>query len=221
MNIFRKEKSPIVNVPKNIMSLVIGRFKENTYIVSNKNECILIDPGNDAKKIIDQILKNNLTPVAILLTHGHFDHIGGVNEILEKWDLTIYGGKNSNAFCNNPQYHYGSPKISINKTIHEQDDNTEIKLINYRIKFMATPGHTMDSCFIIFEDLNCIFTGDTLFYHDIGALRFATNNKEQMRLTLKKIKELRDSYLIFPGHNNFSTIGEEKINNPYLIKDLI
>ena len=174
-----------------VKKIVVGMLEENCYIIENNNECIIIDPGDEANKIIENI---RLTPIAILITHRHFDHIGALEEISNKYNIPIYEYSNLK-----------EGKLSIG---------------SFDIEVIYTPGHTDDSTTYYFKDEGIMFTGDFLFKGSIGRTDLKTGNMKKMQKSIRKIKEYSDIIILYPGHGNNTTIGYEKVNNIYLKEDL-
>lgn len=199
-----------------IKKFVIGAFETNTYIVTKGNKAVVIDPGLDFNLIVDEI-KSNYDVEAILVTHGHIDHIDGVGLI----DAPIYVGKEDLINFNdktNSLYHfaYKKPSFDISKIkLIGVSDNDNIILPTFTFKAIHTPGHTLGSyCYLYY---NSLFSGDTLFRCSIGRTDFPTSSYRHMQASLKKLKSIiNDDVTIYPGHDEKTTMKYEKQNNPYL-----
>ena len=198
----------------------VGAFFTNSYIVSNdKGECVIIDPGFSYKEVSEYI-KRKYTPKAILLTHGHADHIDGIQYFM---DLPIYIHELDEEVMYNP---YDSVYDMVGRVspfskgmldIRLVKNGDVINLIGYDFKVLHTPGHTHGS--VCYQMDDNVFTGDTLFNLSIGRCDFSTGDISKMIESLKKIiNEYPDSYNIYPGHNDISTIGYEKKYNPYVVE---
>ena len=200
-----------------IEKFTTGSFFTNSYIISNeKNECIIVDPGLNYRKVAEYI-KEKYIPKAILITHGHVDHIDGINYFL---DLPIYiSEKEIDSFYDTYESLYDmvgriNPFNEGMLDIRKLRDGDIINLIGYEIKVIETPGHTNGSiCFLIGNDL---FSGDTLFNESIGRTDFPNGDYKKMEISLKKLMELNDDINVYPGHNEKTTIGYEKYHNPFL-----
>ena len=169
----------------NIICIVNGDLEENCYIIHNKSYAMIIDPGSEANKIINKI--GNLDVIGILITHYHYDHIGALDDIKNK---------------------YNGAKI-FDYTSHNYNE-----LECFKFKKINNFGHTMDSCSFLFENENIMFTGDFVFYRTIG--NYDIENEEEMLKSLKNFIKLNDNIIIYPGHGPSSNIGYEKRNNYFL-----
>ena len=184
-----------------IKKFVLGIMSTNCYLIENNNHSILIDPGDKAELLINYLTQNNLQLTAILLTHGHFDHIGAIDEF-----KMIYNDQL------NLSNYYGELKIKSKVTAVDKD----IDIGDFHFEFLHLPGHTIGSCFIILKNYHVIFSGDVLFKNGIGRFDFPTSSSTDTRNSIKKIKEIKDDYEIYPGHGELTTLIQEKLNNPYL-----
>ena len=200
-----------------IHTLDVGYLGTNCYAVSNNGEAVLIDPGDGFLKIVRFLERENLTLKAVFLTHGHFDHIGAVNAIKEKYKVPVYIHKNDCEMAKNPalnsSYDFGGPEIFCDPdTFYEDGD--KINLIGETFEIIHTPGHTEGGVCIKAED--SIFTGDTLFLGSIGRTDLYKGDYETLMNSLKKLVLLDKDYKVFPGHGEATTISYEKSKNPFL-----
>lgn len=200
----------------NLKTIVVGPMAVNCYILEDKNEAIIIDPGYDYQKIKKILDKNSITPKFIVHTHGHIDHIGADSEFnlpiyihrLDK-DCLTDTGKNLAAFL-------GIVFKLKKEQIVALEDKEIIKLNGINLEVIHTPGHTPGS--ISLKIGNIILTGDTLFASGIGRTDFPGASQAQLMKSIKtRLLIYPDSTKIFPGHGPESTIGQEKKNNPFLI----
>ena len=198
-----------------IKKYVIGAFETNTYVVTKGNKAVIVDPGLDFNLILDDI--KDLEIEAILVTHGHIDHIDGCGFL----NVPIYVGKEDLRNFKDKTYSLYSmtrsnPSYNVNNlNLIEVSDNDEIVLPSFTFKAIHTPGHTVGSyCFLYYKNL---FSGDTLFKGSIGRTDFPSGSLKTMISSLKKLKEmLSDDVVVYPGHEDKTTIKEEKKNNLYL-----
>lgn len=169
-----------------ITRVITGYLEENCYIIKKDESVIIIDPGDDANKIIQAIGNNKV--VAVLITHHHFDHIGALDLICEKYNIKEY-----------------NPKLGK----HEIE--------NFSFEVIDTSGHTNDSVTYYFYNDNVMFTGDFLFKESIGRTDFENSNHSDMIDSINRIKEYDESIEIYPGHGDKTNLGYEIKNNPFFI----
>ncbi|MBR5310593.1 MAG: MBL fold metallo-hydrolase [Oscillospiraceae bacterium] len=200
-----------------IHELVVGPLKTNCYIVtSDMNHAVIIDPGFDAEAIAAKIRELGAKPKFMLLTHGHFDHIGAVNGLKKTFpEMKSVILAEDEDICLDPSL--------INKEIGvvtKPDmlfaDGDIVKLDDLTFRFMATPGHTKGCACIFVEDK--IFTGDTLFSRGYGRTDLYGGSTRDMKASLKKIGAIEGDYEIYPAHGPHTTLKTEKYANPYLRK---
>lgn len=206
---------------------VVGQVQTNCYVVINEEnkECFLIDPGASAKALAERIRKDELKPVAVLLTHGHFDHAGAAEELAKEFDIKVYVHEAEKDTLSNPQKNV-SWMVGASESYHADvylKDEEVITLAGYEIKVLHTPGHTEGGCcyYIAAEDV--VFTGDTLFAQSVGRTDFPGGSMSQIvrsinekLMTLNEAGNLETDVMVYPGHNDPTTIETERINNPYL-----
>lgn len=200
-----------------IKKMMVGHLQTNTYIVSNdKNECVLIDPGDRGKKISTYIENEELQVKAILLTHGHFDHMGAVDYLYTKYTCPIYIHKEDIAMLKD---------ASLNLSFYEQPFTLSapviaatplLEIIGFTIHWLHLPGHTPGSSMLYFVNEETIFSGDVLFKGSIGRFDFPLSSHHDTKQSLQIIKDLEIEATVYPGHGESTTLSEEKKSNPYL-----
>ena len=194
---------------------VNGPFMENTYLINNGLDAILVDPGEGILEYLSSINKYNIK--AILLTHGHIDHIDGIKYFLDK---DIYVSKDELDFFTNPSKslyaeYGGNIPFDVNKlNLHLIENDQILDIIGYKIKCIATPGHTIGSMCFLFND-TFLISGDTLFQVGIGRTDFLTGDFKMLIASLDKLKNLPDNTVVYPGHGVSTSIAFEKKYNPY------
>lgn len=196
-----------------IKTIPAGMYEANCYLLVDENtkECGIIDPGGDAKKLEATIRSLNANPKYILLTHGHFDHVGGVIELINTFNIPYYISEIDEKYMEKDDSVFGTlPKAS--GYLKEGDT---IELGENIIKVLETPGHTKGGlCFLVNDEL---FTGDTLFQGSVGRSDFIGGDGMELIKSIKtKLLPLGDEIKVYPGHGEASTIGYEKRRNPYL-----
>lgn len=201
---------------------VTGIVSTNCYIVSNEEtkEAVIIDPAGMTKKMIAYIEEEGLKLQAIFLTHGHFDHIMGIDKTIETFgEMPIYVEEHDLALLNNADQNesmvytsgYSHPGGNV---IHDGD---VLSFIGHDFQVIHTPGHTAGGVCYYVADEGVLFSGDTLFRCSVGRFDFATSSKEDLIHSVKdKLFLLPDETNVFPGHSHPTTIGYEKEHNPYV-----
>lgn len=197
-----------------IEAIPAGIYDANCYILVEENtkECGIIDPGGDSERLISQIDKLNAKPKFILLTHGHMDHVGGVIDLVKKYNIPFYISKADEEYMEKDDFVFGTlPKAS-----GYLKENDILKLGDEIIKVLETPGHTKGGlCFLLNNDK--VFTGDTLFNGSIGRTNFIGGSMSEIINSIKeKLLPLGDRVDVYPGHGDMTTIEHEKKYNPFL-----
>ena len=200
-----------------IFTLDVGYLGTNCYALTNDGYAVLIDPGDGFSKIVGFLERENLTLKAVFLTHGHFDHIGAVNSLKEKYDIPVYIHKADFEMAKNPvlnsSYDFGGSEIFCDPDVFYEDGET-VSLIGENFEIIHTPGHTEGG--VCIKSGDSIFTGDTLFFGSIGRTDLYKGNYETLMNSLKKLMALDGDYKVFPGHGEATTLNYEKNKNPFL-----
>jgi len=198
-------------------------FSSNCYVVGEYGKpCILIDNGCDSKIIINFIKGNFEYCAGVLLTHGHFDHIQGLNDFLNEFNCTLFVDKNDEKLLSEPSLNcsrlFLKKDIKINyDNIYLLDDDDEINFFNkYYVKVIETPFHTNGSICLLINNENALFTGDTLFKNSIGRTDLVEGNNILIESSLKKLLRLNDKLVVYPGHGEITSLKNEIENNDYL-----
>ncbi len=193
-----------------------GAFETNTYLLSSSGKCIIVDPGLDFEQTALKI-KNEYEVVAILLTHGHIDHIDGIRY----FDVPVFIHEQELSFLEDDcrsLYRLMNLKLPFSKEqidIRPIKDEQILHLADFSIRVIHTPGHTIGSVCFLWNRF--LFSGDTLFKNSIGRTDFPTGDAFKMKNSLKKLAAfLDDTVKIFPGHDEATTWKWERKNNPYL-----
>ena len=192
-----------------IITLTLGSYMTNCYILRQEqsSQCCIIDPGYEAGRILDLLQEKNLEPEAILLTHGHFDHVGAVQDLAAETDCDVYI---SAADLSLP------PMITNGRLYytHTYPASGTLDLAGLTIRILPTPGHTPGSVCLLVGDT--MFSGDTLFRGSCGRTDLPGGSWEQIRSSLKTLAALPGDYRVLPGHGEETTLERERKSNPYL-----
>lgn len=200
---------------------VLGQIGTNCYLVINKEagECIVIDPADQPEQICEMIAKSGCQLSAILLTHGHYDHILAADEIRKRYHVKIYASNEEKELLASPQMNlsamYGM-HVTLDADVWHHDGET-LHLAGMDIEVFHTPGHTKGgSCYYIAEN-DMLFSGDTLFAESVGRTDFPTGSMAEIVRSIRdKIMVLPDQTKVFPGHGESTSVAYEKKYNPYL-----
>jgi len=193
----------------------VGMFQTNCYLVSNENEMIIIDPGASFKKIDEVIQKNeNVKVVAILLTHGHFDHIGAVDKLKEKYNCPIIASQEDEKILRNQKNNNLAGFAASVESEIKWIENDELNLGSIKVKVLFTPGHSAGSVMYIIDGK--LFSGDTLFKLSVGRTDLYSGNEHKLKESLQQLYNLDRDMIVYPGHEESTTVGFELDHNPYI-----
>ena len=194
-----------------LKQMEVGPMQNFVYLIgdSNTKEALVVDPAWDVEAILKTAEREGFKVKGALITHTHFDHVNGLEDLLQKTDGTVYIHKNEAEFLK-----------GMKGNIKKIEGGDQFKIGQVEIAFLHTPGHTPGSqCFLVG---NHLISGDTLFINACGRCDLPGGNAEQMYESLNRLAKLDESTVLYPGHNYAdeptSTIGNEKKFNPYLQK---
>ena len=200
-----------------IQRILTSPYAENCYVISDDNGVgVVIDPGCGAEDILIQLQQMGVKPVAILLTHGHFDHVESVNYLKDKYNLSVYANIYEKGILSDASkiYVFGGAGEAV-KVDNWVSDDDEICFGQLKFKVLYTPGHTVGSCCYLIEDT--LFAGDTLFCESIGRCDLPGGSFETIDRSIKtKIYTLDDNVIVYPGHGMATDVGHEKKFNPFV-----
>ena len=200
---------------KKIERFVVGAYQTNCYVLYQDQEVLIVDPGARAERMIAAIDANQGVVKGIVLTHGHLDHIGAVDDLVAHYNCPVYISEADQALLKDPRLNEsaGGREIIV-KAKPKTIPYGKTKIGNFNIEFIDAPGHT-DGCTMMIWDQN-LFAGDVLFKGSIGRTDLATGSNSKMINTLNMIKQMNVDFKVFSGHGDSTTLFEEFANNPYL-----
>lgn len=203
-----------------IQNLVLGSVATNCMLVVNqvKKEMIIIDPADDAAMIAQAVTRFNAKPVAVLLTHGHFDHILAVDDVRDLFDIQVYAYEDERDILGDGQLNLSHGLRSAFQTKADilVKDTQKLNLAGIDITVFHTPGHTKGSCCYYLPEEKALISGDTLFAGSVGRMDFPTSSGAQMKRSIARLmKEIPEDVTVYPGHGETTTIGYEKRYNPF------
>ena len=203
-----------------ILVMEVGMIGTNCYIAVNEetNAGVVVDPGGDSDKILNVIKKHDIKIEAIFITHGHSDHIMGLDEVRKATGVKVYISKADEPMLKDADRNL-SMFIGQNKTFAGADENftdgQELVVAGIKFKILATPGHTPGGVCILAD--NVVFCGDTVFAESIGRTDLPGGSYEDIIKSIKeKILPLADNVQLLPGHGPATTVGWERRRNPFL-----
>ena len=203
-----------------IGKLVVGSYGTNCYILyrEGSNEVIFVDPAQHGEMIYQKLQQKGLVVKGILLTHAHFDHIGGASALRQLSGAKIYALDEEKDLCESTQANVsewaGCP-CTIKPNAYLKDGD-EITIAGVTCKVIATPGHTKGSCCYYVQEADILVCGDTIFEESVGRTDFPTGSSSQLiRSIQERIFTLPDQTVLYPGHGDSTTVEHEKKYNPF------
>ncbi|MDO5131730.1 MAG: MBL fold metallo-hydrolase [Eubacteriales bacterium] len=197
---------------------VVGMVQTNFYFLyrEGSSETIVFDPADLGGRLCDELEKRGLTVKAIFLTHAHFDHIMGLEEMKERTGAPVYACIHEKRLCESPRL---NESVSIGRPCtvsvdHWVDDGDEVECAGIRLRTIFTPGHTEGSCAYYIEDGHILISGDTLFQSSIGRSDLPTGDQDTLFKSIRtRLYTLPDDTTVFSGHGDETTIAYEKKHN--------
>jgi len=190
----------------------VGTFDVNCSIISRNGNVWVVDPGSEGDRIVSCLKDENLFPTAILLTHAHFDHIGGIPELQTAFpELPVYAHPNDKVMFAHPmnQYMPDYPSIGIPKNLRDARELADVTVIE-------TPGHTPGGVCYYFAAEKLLLSGDTLFAGSVGRTDLPGGDMARLMQSLKSLMQLPEDTKVIPGHGPETTIALEKKGNPFV-----
>ena len=199
----------------------VGDIGTNCYFIVNADtkEMLVIDPGGDGKDLIRRINNSELKPVAVLLTHGHYDHAADADVVAKEYDIPIYAHEAERETLENPNLNL-SPMFGRREIYHADKyvkDGDILNLAGFTIRVIHTPGHTVGGCCYYFDGNKVLASGDTLFCGSVGRTDFPKGSMSDLvRSIREKLLDLPGDTAVLPGHESRTTIGYERQYNAFL-----
>jgi len=192
----------------NITTMALGDYQTNCYMVCGQGEeCVVIDPGYTPERVLRAVREMGKTVAAVFLTHGHFDHVGGVKAIAEETGCRVYLCKEELSM---PEAWTAGPLYYTH--LYGEGDTVEIAGLSFRV--LQTPGHTPGSVCITCED--AMFSGDTLFWGSCGRTDLPGGDWATIVRSLKRLAAMAGDYTVYPGHGQSTRLSQERVYNPYM-----
>ena len=210
--------------------VTLGPIQTNCYFVfkdtedkSASNEpvpCIFFDPADAGEYLYEKLTEKNIKVELILLTHGHFDHMAGAADLKRLSGAPIWCWEKESSVCEDPEvnlsYDFVGKSITIKPDRFLRDEEI-IEAAGLKCRLLGTPGHTVGSCCYSFDDDKILISGDTLFEGSVGRTDFPGGSSQALvRSVHEKLFDLPDDTIVYPGHGGATTIGDEKLYNPFL-----
>jgi len=201
--------------------MMLGVCQTNCYFVyrEGSSKVIFIDPADYGDQIFQAMKNNGFEVAAILLTHGHFDHIWGCSRLRQLTSAPVYAyeGEEEVLLSSDLNVSAGAGRACTVKANTLLKDGEEVTIEGMTFKLIATPGHTQGSCCYYFEEANMLISGDTLFEESVGRTDLPTGSMSTLVRSVKdKLFVLPDDVVVYPGHGDSTTIGHEKKYNPFI-----
>ncbi|SFE30358.1 MBL fold metallo-hydrolase [Alteribacillus iranensis] len=201
----------------------LGPLQTNCYVLYNhQREAVIFDPGGDAGVLERWLQDNEITPVAILLTHAHFDHIGAVDDIKRTYNVDVYLHKNEEDWLGDPEKNgsarfLGGSSITIDKANHLLSGETVLSVGSFQFTMYETPGHSPGSISFYHQESSTVFSGDALFFGGIGRTDLPGGDHQLLLNSIhEKLLQLPEDTVVACGHGPTTTIGNEMDSNPFL-----
>lgn len=196
-------------------TIPVGQIDTNCYLIGDEKAkvCAVVDPGGSPDRVLAMIEKSGLELKMILLTHGHWDHVGAIPALLEKYpDVPVYAHEKELCPADEPAPHYFFPRAGRNQRTYDEGD--ELALGEIKLQILHTPGHSAGSVVILAEDY--MFCGDTLFALSCGRWDLPGGDQGELMWSVARLGRLPGDYKVCPGHGEDSTLDFERKNNKYV-----
>lgn len=200
--------------------IIVGALETNCYLVycEETKECAVVDPGAEPERIFPEVAEDALKPIAIINTHGHIDHTGANRDIKDHYGAPLYIHAGDNAMLGKIQQLELSLFLGAKDSPpadHFMNDGDEIKIGNSSLRVLHTPGHSPGSVSLLGDGF--LLSGDTLFMEGLGRTDLPGGSQKQLEKSIReKIMTLPVDTVVLPGHGPRTTVGQERVNNPFL-----
>jgi hydroxyacylglutathione hydrolase len=202
-----------------VKTLTVGAFQENCYLLieESSQKGAIVDPGGEGETLLKEIERSRVTLEAIWITHAHVDHVGAIASIKDRWNVPVYlhpADRRLYDAAGRQAEVYGVPFEEPPAPDEDLVDGQKLKLGNAEMSVMHAPGHSPGH--VVIHGNGIALVGDCLFAGSIGRTDLPMSNPQQLSESLKKIASLPPETVVYPGHGPDTTIGEEKVSNPFL-----
>lgn len=192
----------------------IGDYQANCYLIWNEQHVLIVDPGGSSRKVVERIQQANGVVDAILLTHGHFDHFGGVDFFRKKFNCPVFIEAAELPLASNAKLNCSIAYHAIQLTPPVQFYQPQMRINNFTFEVIVAPGHTDGSVLLVFDTF--MMSGDVLFKESVGRHDLPTGSYAKLMKTLESIKRMDPNLVVYPGHGECTTIHDEIVHNPFL-----
>jgi len=202
-----------------VQTITVGAFQENSYLVVDESSrrAVIVDPGGEGQRLVGEIERSKATLDAIWITHAHVDHVGAIASVKERWNVPVYLHPNDRRLfeaAGRQAEVYGVPFEEPPAPDREFADGQRLSVGSVEMSVMHAPGHSPGH--VVIHGNGIALVGDCLFAGSIGRTDLPMSNPQQLADSLKKIAALAPETVVYPGHGPETTIGEERVSNPFL-----
>jgi glyoxylase-like metal-dependent hydrolase (beta-lactamase superfamily II) len=199
-----------------ILKKTVGALSENCYLFINDKECLIIDPGDQADYILEEVSRQNLKVLAILITHGHFDHVLAAGEIISSVNNCPLMMHKDDFFLlerakETAKHFTGSDPLTLPITTFSHLKEQKYTIGTFTFDVIYVPGHTPGSCAFYFKEIDTLFSGDIIFSNAFGRTDFSYSDKNKLNKSILKIANLPNNTRIFPGHEEETSVSSLRL----------